>query len=104
MQLRIFSFQLRIFKMSFCSAGLLLLLFPLHTKTEHSWGGTWGVGKDGEQSGGRQASWVGVPSQGGWRHCWSQLRWNHIHEWRRMVSEWYLPLVHCHYVNLDQGH
>lgn len=38
--------------MSFCSAGLLLLLFPLHNKTEHSWGWDmgWGVGGGGASS------------------------------------------------------
>lgn len=38
MQKKDFFFPLGVFKTSFCSAGVLLLLFPLHTKTEHSWG------------------------------------------------------------------
>lgn len=47
--------------MSFCSAGLLLLLFPLHNKTEHSWGWDmgWGVGGGGRAAVWRQAGQLG---------------------------------------------
>ena len=42
MQLRMFYlfFSLRVFEMSFCSAGMLQLLFPLHARIEAFLGGS----------------------------------------------------------------
>ena len=92
MQLRVFYlfFSLRVFEMSFCSAGMLQVLFPLYARIEAFLGGNdLEVGSAaGLGSTSHWGTWLGIT-------CFQVVQ---------MALEWHLLLVHCHYMNLDQAH
>lgn len=80
-----FFLHLRVFKMSFCSACMFLLLFALHTKNV-----PWGAAVR------RQAGPSGQVFLLTGEHCCSHLQWNHTRERHKMASEWQLSHVHLY--------